>query len=314
MTNTLCADVGGTKILAGSVDEYGNIGATVKRRSDISSQEAVIDSIFAILDRYIDGHGKRNSFQAIGISLVGRVDASTGTWFEIAPTMPSEPVELSRLIEQRYGIPAFVGNDVYSAALAELRWGVGREAGSFAYLNIGTGIACRLVDHGSMMGGSHWDAGEVGHILVDMSARARCSCGRTGCVEAFASGLGMSNEAHRLHADFDSRLDVEPDTRVEVPDLVKAWESGDALATAVIEHASRGIAALIEMLARFSDPDAVVLGGSVALSDELFSHVLSLVDPHATRLMQCGVRRTGLNPATIALLGCAAHALERMHR
>ena len=113
--------------------------------------------------------------------------------------------------------------------------GIGKKNKDFIYLNIGTGIAGRIIAEGQLLKGGHSNAGEIGHSLVGINNHVRCVCGRIACVETFASGLGMSNEVHRLKNKYPTQLEITDKHRVSGEEIIKAFQKNDPLAKEVVE-------------------------------------------------------------------------------
>lgn len=300
--------MGGTKILIGEVNSSGAVCNTRRFASDASCQTRAVATLQQALSEYL-AEQPTDTYGALGVTVPGLVDASAQAWRELTP-MNSEPVDLARALSETAGIPAYIVNDVQAAAMAELKWGIGQTTGNFVYLNVGTGIAGRIVSADRVLSGSHWDAGEIGHMVIDMDGEPTCICGRRGCVEAFASGLGMSNEAHRLADVYDTKMEIVEGERVSTEALLAARAEGDPLACAVIDRATRGIAALVMNMVRVADPDAVILGGGVTASDAFYQLVLDNLDAQTMRFVAHGVMRSKLNPAHVALIGGAAYVLD----
>ncbi|KRL14509.1 hypothetical protein FD09_GL000157 [Schleiferilactobacillus perolens DSM 12744] len=241
--------------------------------------------------------------RSISISTVGRVDIHSGVWHEIDPKRASS-IALADDLAQRFNLPVYVGNDVYCATLAELQLGMGQQTDEFIYLNVGTGIAGRVVSRGKIIVGAHNDAGEIGHMVVDMDSHEQCVCGRYGCVEPIASGLGMSNYAKKLmHTGAKTILQTESDGRIGAKQLFDAFDKGDLVAQKVINRALKGISTLILNLIRVSDPEAVVLGGGVTNNGWLLSHLQPLITPYISDTKPVRVVSSAIDPNHISLIG-----------
>lgn len=307
----LGVDLGGTKVMVGEVTADGAVVDAMTFPSDVTSQTRAIECLNLAIGTYMDVHAG-DRIRAIGVDVVGRVSPRTGVWHELWPGN-GHPIDLAQELRDTWGMPVGVANDVCSATLAELRYGIGREVDDFVYLNIGTGIAGRIVSGGRVISGAHDDAGEVGHMVVDAGSPVRCQCGRMGCVEPLASGLGMSQEAHRLSVEYPSTaLRIVAGERVSVLELSRAYEDGDELARRVIDHGAAMAADLIMNLVRVSDPDAVVLGGGVVNSEPYMRALRDELVPQTMRLASRGVLKTQLNPNQIALMGCSVIGIEAL--
>ncbi|HIY93306.1 ROK family protein [Companilactobacillus sp. HBUAS56275] len=306
----LTVDVGGTKVLIGEVDKEGQILSQNKFKSDISSQETALNQI---IDAIINYFSKQviGDIKAIAVDIVGRVNSDKGIWYEIDPTNKNE-INVSREIEKRFNLPCFIINDLTAAAEAENLLGIGNVTKNFIYLSIGTGIAGRMVVDGQIILGKNYDAGEFGHMVVDSASKVKCVCGRYGCVEPLASGLGMSNQAHELKKFNDTKLEVLPDQRVGAKELFEAYDQKDPLALAVVNQSLKATSNMVMNLVRIINPQAVRFGGGVTTGGWYLDHLQRLLDPQTMRFVKYGVKNTELDPNLIALQGCALFAFSKL--
>lgn len=313
-TNTVIAvDVGGTKILIGEVDQSGNVLQSRKFPSSITNQVEVEKQIINDLGTFMNEVTFIGEPQAIGVGIVGRVDVKSGIWDEIAPGN-AQPQLIAADIAAKFGLPCAIGNDVYSATLAELNLGIGQRYRDFIYLNIGTGIAAGIVADGKIIVGHDHDAGEVGHMVVDMDSTVKCVCGRYGCAEVLGSGLGMSNRALSLLSEYpNSSLQKAVHTdRIAADALYNAYDQGDKLARIVVNDAIAANANLIMNLVKAFNPAAIVLGGGATADGWLLNHIEQELNAEAMRFVSGGVTLTQLDPATIALKGAALNASRKV--
>lgn len=312
MDTYLGIDLGGTKLLIGEVDGHGNILKYKKYESGFFCQQAALDIIKASLDDYIETIGWYDAKPvAMGVGLIGRVDPNTGVWLQIDPDR-TDPIELAKELEEIYGIPCRIDNDVKSATRAERVWGVGQYSKNFVYINVGTGIAVGTVINGRQIRGPHFNAGEAGHTTVGVNLGIKCVCGRTDCVEAIASGIGFDNCARLLCDKYDTALHIptEKGVRVNVDEILELSKNGDPLCVILVEYASEAIANLIMNMVRVADPDTVVLGGSIVGNPYMYEKILRKLNPPTMRFVSNGVTITKLNPAFVGLLGAAAVAMN----
>lgn len=309
MTQTVLAvDLGGTKILIGEVTPAGEILTSEKYPSTVVDQRSAIEKIKAAIKNYLQQHSIQGDLIGIGMCVVGRVDTDRGQWMEIHPGL-SDPIFLADEITQTFQLPCWITNDVSGAALAESILGIGQETGNFVYINIGTGIAARVVADHQLIKGGNFNAGEVGHMVVDMRSDDLCTCGRKGCVELFASGLGMHNQTVKFAPDYpNTMLTIEERKRVTFQELIGAYEANDPLARKVVDQALQAVAALTMNLIRVSDPEAIIFGGGVMNDGWFLNHLVTFLNAKTIRFITKGMRVTTLNPNEVALKGAATLA------
>lgn len=304
-------DLGGTKLLIAEVDELGNIYRQKRYDTGFFNQESAFDIIRSSVDDYIGNVGFTNGKPAgMGVGLIGRVDSKNGIWQQIDPDR-THPLPIARQLSDLYSMPCFIDNDVKSATQAEMKWGFGRMTDDFIYLNVGTGIATGMVVAGRLIRGSHFNAGEVGHVRTGVKVGVTCPCGRIDCVEAIASGMGIDRCARLFHDKFTTRLQIPQDSsRVKAQDVYSLYKEGDELCKFLVDNAADALANLIMNLVRVSDPDTVVLGGGMVADGFLLSQINRYLHPVTMRFVTNGVVVTKLNPEFIGVLGAAAIAMQ----
>ncbi|MBO0454259.1 MULTISPECIES: ROK family protein [Enterococcus] len=309
MTQTVLAvDLGGTKILVGEVTPAGEILKSEKYPSTVVDQRSATEKIKTAIRNYLQQHTIQGELIGIGVCVVGRVDTEQGRWMEIHPGL-SDPIFLADELTQAFQLPCWITNDVSGAALAESILGVGQETGNFVYINIGTGIAARVVADNHLIKGGNHNAGEVGHMVVDMMSEDICTCGRAGCAELYASGLGMHNQVLKFAPEYpDSIITIEGEKRVTFQELIAAYEANDGLAKKVLDQALHAAAALTMNLIRVSDPEAVVFGGGVMNDGWFLNHLVTFLNAKTVRFVTKGFRVTTLDPNEVALKGAATLA------
>jgi len=219
----------------------------------------VLDSVRAI-GRTVAAHIDRIELAVVGTP--GIVDPATGR-IGAAPNIDAwEGMLAERVLSDALGVPVRVDNDVNLAALGEHMAGGGRDADSFAYLSIGSGLGAGIVLHGQLHRGARGAAGEIGFLPVgdDPFEANRRSHG--GAMESQLSSRGLVEFAEQLAPTTTSSLHAPYD----VESLFEAARSGDALGRAVVAHAARATAVCIAGLTSVADLELVLLGGGIGIN------------------------------------------------
>ena len=313
MVTYLGLDLGGAKLLIGEMDCCGNILRYKNYDLGYFSQESALEIIKDSLDDYIKTIGWVTGKKPVGmgVGLIGRVDPVEGIWLQIDPSR-THPIPLAEKLKDLYGIPCYIDNDVKSATRAERHFGFGQISKNFIYVNVGTGIAAGFVVNGRQIRGSHFNAGEVGHTQVGVNLGIKCACGRMDCVELIASGLGFDRCARLLGDKMGTKLHIPSDLgeRVQVKDVFALSQKGDPLCVQLVENASRALANLIMNLVRVSDPDTVILGGSLVSDGYMHTKIREKLNSTTIRFVQNGVVITKLNPDFVGLIGAGVVAMN----
>ena len=181
-------DIGGTKILAGLIDQSGELLA--RRRIETLSEhgaEGVIARTVTILRELLhEIHAPEEALEAIGCSIPGPLDCSSGV-VRFSPNLGWRDVPFVDHMQRLFDVPVVIDDDAHCAALGEARKGAARGMDCAVYVTISTGIGAGIIIGGNIYRGAHGFAGEVGHITIE-AAGPPCSCGNFGCFEALASG------------------------------------------------------------------------------------------------------------------------------
>lgn len=263
----LALDIGGTKLAVGVMTPDGAThGVIVEPTRREEGWRAVVERLFAMGHRAIEAAGQ-GRVSAVGIACGGPLDAPSGLLI-CPPHLPGWiDVPIGPLAAAEFGVPFALQNDATAAAIAEYRFGAGRGTRTMLYLTVSTGIGGGAVIEGELHRGAAGNGGEFGHVTVHRGGRA-CSCGRLGCIEAYASGTSIAARAREaLAAGQPSSLAALP--AVTAADVSAAAAAGDPLAAGIWAETVDLLGAAVTDLVNVLEPDLVVLGGGVTRSGAL---------------------------------------------
>src|SRR5690349_9744015 len=182
-------DLGGTKVLAGVVDQDGKVHETVERPTVTTSQTALLDELAAIVrDLPLDG------VSALGFGIPSRIDHAHGLALG-AVNIPIRDVHFADEMQQRLGLPVEMENDASCAAFAEFKLGAGRGIDDLLMLTLGTGVGGGVVSSGKLFRAYT----ELGHmVIVEDGEPCQGACSGRGHVEAYCSGTAAGKVAQRV--------------------------------------------------------------------------------------------------------------------
>ncbi len=281
-------DLGGTKIQAVVLDARGTVLSQARRPTpQEGGPPAVIEALHAALEEAA-GALKLNtsSLAGVGVGAPGAVDPSTGTLLH-AGNLPGwgGPYPLAKELSKKAKVPVFLGNDVQVAVAAESRLGAGKSYRSMLGVWWGTGVGGGIIINGQRWTG-RGAAGEIGHIVVRRGG-ARCSCGRRGCMEAYAGRGSMERMARRaVKQGYKTRLfelmEARGKDRLTSGIWYRALEQGDALAEKLIHRALRMLGAGIASAVNLLDVEAVIIGGGLGtrLGQPYVERLHTAMQPH----------------------------------
>lgn len=220
--------------------------------------------IFAKLDAMtfpLESRLKRRGCKVVGAGFALPGIVTDDMWLLVARNLGWENVNLTRFnVVRRLDVVA--GNEAKMAAIAQIPGYATERApflnvvdrtGSFIYLSTDIGIGGAVVRDGEVVMGSHGFAGEIGHLSVAMDGPL-CSCGRHGCLEAFAGRRALV-EAAGIAEDGDA-------TSSEAIDMfLQRWRAGDSDVAKVVDQAADALVSAIASAVNLVDVDTVLLGG-----------------------------------------------------
>lgn len=264
-------DIGGTKILAGTVTSDGQIAAMARRPTPRHDADSVLETVAEAVRELADA--ATEPITGVGVGVAGLVDRDRSRVY-FAPNLRWAQVPVRTLLEASTGLPVVVENDGNVAAWGEYRFGAGQGVSDMVLVTVGTGIGGGFVVDGRLFRGAHGAAGEIGHINAVPDGRP-CGCGRNGCWEQYASGNALVREARSLAADRRSEAglllslgDGTPEG-VQGHEVTEAARAGDPIAIEAFSNVGSWLGRGLADLAAVLDPEAFVVGGGVSESGDL---------------------------------------------
>ena len=245
-------DVGGTKIRAGVLTPGGDLlcEPVVIATGGSDDRETICGRIIGSIDSAIRKSGlKTFEISGIGMGVTGPLDSKNGIILECPqlPTMNFFPL-MERVID-KFKIPVVMDNDANALLLGESTWGAGKGYRISLGFTLGTGLGCALVVDNKLFTGVNGLAGEIWPSPLDDET-----------IEDTVSGRGVSSIYFRLSNQMKSAEEI---SGLAFNGDIKAIESWGIFGRALAVALAWGI--------NFTDPDIVILGGSIAKSYELFS-------------------------------------------
>ena len=275
-------DLGGSHVMAGVVDEAGEIQAKAERDIADRTPSAVVEALADVVRSALGA--TKHEVGAIGIGAPGNIDPATGT-IRYSPNFGWQNVALGDRVREVFPkYTVFVGNDARCATLGEYAHGVGQGTRDFALLTLGTGIGGGFVANGALALGHQMGAGEFGHHQIRPDGGFFCACGKIGCFEAQASGTGLIRHALRFAPSFprSTLLDV-PREKLGSKAIRKAAQAGDPHALAAFNAFCDDLALGLANVIAFVNPEVIALGGGVSSAGEfLLERVRPLVEARTT--------------------------------
>ena len=249
-------DIGGTKCAVISADDQG------KKISRVAFETTDADTT---LNRILYKVGQLPACHAIGISCGGPLDEEQGIILS-PPNLPGwDRIPITKILTERFGVPAYLCNDANACALAEWKFGAGRGSQNMIFLTMGTGMGAGLILNGQLYRGTNGNAGEIGHIRL--SDFGPVGYGKIGSVEGFCSGGGIKQLGQTLAIE---QLQVGKTTSfcqsidelesISAKSLATAADAGDATALRIWQIVSEKLGVSLSLLIDLLNPERIVIG------------------------------------------------------
>jgi predicted NBD/HSP70 family sugar kinase len=196
--------------------------------------------------------------EAIGVSLPGLVDPSSGTAIYV-PYFKWRDLPVAQMISANTGLPAIIDNDANAVALAELWFGRPEvtHARDFILVLVAEGVGTGIVFDGQIYRGKRGAAGEFGHMIIGSHAPVPCSCGNHDCWEAFSSEWATIARYKKLSSIGDEK-------ELNFREVIHRALAGESHAKTAIIETGRCLGVGISNLIVGFSPEAVVVGGEIA--------------------------------------------------
>jgi glucokinase len=281
-------DLGGTKIEAIVVDSAHTVRGSARVATPTEGGPADVAAAMAdAMRKAAEAAGvDTGELGGVGVGSPGVVDRQAGT-VTGARNLPdwSGSFPLAAKLEALVSAPVALGNDVQAGTSAEMALGAGRAYDSFLGVFWGTGVGGGVVINRRLWTG-RGAAGEIGHVVVREGGR-RCTCGRDGCLEAYAGRLAMELRARKEHEDGEHTVLFElmkEHGREHLTSSIweRALKAHDKLAHELIDRAVEALATGIASAINLLDLEAVIVGGGLGLrlGERYVERIEAAMTPH----------------------------------
>lgn len=263
------------------------------------AMEQMIESMRKLREKH---PGK--SFEGIGMSLAGRVDAQTQRLVfapNMAPNLKWSSVDIRATVEKAMGLTVEIENAANAWLLSEIWFGKMDGVRDAVLVTIAEGVGTSILANGQAVYGNSGMAGEFGHVVMDPQG-PQCACGTRGCWETFAS----SNAALRYFAERRPRY-----REIGIAELHALAEEGDKDAVAALTQQAKHIGRGLRMVTASLSPEVIFIAGDITQVWSLVGPVIE-AEMKATMLAGTAPRLTPSEEGGLARLrGASALVLQR---
>ena len=307
-------DIGGTKCAAilGKVEAENffvvqkTVFATQNYPDPLNCIEKFSDEIKKILEIHPEAKP-----EAIGISCGGPLDSKKGIIMS-PPNLPGwDDVHICKILEEKFHLPVKLCNDADACALAEWKFGAGRNSENMAFLTFGTGLGAGLILNGKLYSGTCGMAGECGHIRLDDCGPT--GYGKVGSFEGFCSGGGIA-QLGKMYAEKNLPLSwcksADDLKNITAKSIADAANAGDETAIAIYAESGRRLGYGLSILIDLLNLEKIVIGSIFQRSENLLRPAMEEVIrketlPQSREICQILPAELGDNIGDIAALSVA---------
>ena len=262
-------DLGGTNIASAVVDEFGNIYGRATRKTAMPRpyNEIFNDMALCAKEAALNSGIKWENIESVGIGCPGAINKETG-YVDFSNNLDFYDVPIVDYMENAFGKKVYVENDANAATWGEFVAGSGKDSDNMVLLTLGTGVGSGIILNGHLYRGAFGTGAELGHSVI-ISNGEKCTCGRLGCLEKYASATALINQAKKK---------VKENPECEIMKLCMGnidkingkivFTANDDVAKNVIntylDYLSEGIVNIVNMF----QPEIIALGGGVSGAGE----------------------------------------------
>ena len=235
--------------------------------------DVLIQELARRIKQVLSDYKEVSACEGVGVAVPGMVDPVRGRVLH-APTLSWRDVNLREPLSVALGIPVHIENSGKACALAQL-WATRSDivaSGNSVFVSVSDGVGVGIVVNGEVLRGRHNTAGEFGHVPLSIDG-PKCSCGATGCWEAYISNLATLSRYFGRDLSEPRPRDTET-ASFSVEDLIARARAGDAKALAAINSTARylglGLASIINAL----DPARIFIGGEITTAWSLIEPIV----------------------------------------
>ncbi len=261
-------DIGGTSAKIGIIDKNNNVVVETKVLTGVDKAETIIENIAkGLLNLMEENHISIDQCEKIGVGVPGLVNKKAGMVM-YSNNLMWENVKIAEIFNKYIPLPISIANDADCAALGEAVAGAGKDVDSFVMITLGTGVGGGIIINGQLFEGSMLGGVEIGHMTIKDGGE-KCTCGKTGCFEAYASATAIRRETEKVYGK-----SLEPHEVFEKAS--QNDEKAQKIVNDYIYNLGTGMVNIVNMLR----PQKIVIGGGIAAQRDV------LLNPIRERLQK----------------------------
>lgn len=287
-------DIGGIGIKCGLVSIEGELISFVEEPTEANKgRKQILKNIKKAIDSLLEKNKiTTKNIIGIGVGTPGLPDEK-GTIIHGAANLKQwKGTKLGEFLKKEFSLPVRIENDVTALASGEHRFGNGKKYKNFISLAFGTGLGGGIIIDNKVYRGKHGYAAEFGHIKVNSEPTAPyCTCGKRGCLETYASTVGIKRMIRENRKKFKTKLDLNSMPK----DVYALAKEKDKLALLIVKEVGYRLGLGMATLVNIFDPEAIILGGGIIKAGPIFlksfeytlyDHILPFYNKHKPKILK----------------------------
>jgi len=274
-------DIGGTKcaVILGEINGSAvkfietSFFPTIKDNTYKTTLVKIEDEMLKMIEK---SNLKTSDISSIGISCGGPLNSKTGVIMSPPNLIGWDDVHIVEYFESKYKIKTVLENDANACALAEWKFGAGKDKNvkNVIFLTFGTGFGAGLILDGKLYSGTNGMAGEIGHIRAEKSGPV--GYGKAGSFEGFCSGGGIAQiarvkllELFQMGQKPSFCENINNIDKVTARDIAEAAKNGDELAIEIYNISGEYLGYSLSLLIDLLNPEMIIIGSIYERCEDL---------------------------------------------
>lgn len=256
-------DIGGTSIKGGIVYNTGKVGELFSLPIDKElNQTQQVEALINIIKKTYND----DDFEGIGLGIPGTIDPEKGV-VEYSNNLKWENLQIGAMLKHAFpGKQVKMTNDANAAALGEATFGSAKDERNVFMITLGTGVGSGIIIDGKLFEGEHGHGAEFGHHVLVYDG-IKCTCGRKGCFEMYASATAIVRQANEaILANPSSKLALYAKEGKEVNGklIFETAKEGCEVAIKVVDNYVKYLSEGLLNICNVFRPSSIILSGGIA--------------------------------------------------
>ncbi len=271
---SLGVDIGGTNIQFGIIDNNGNLIDFYNVKTEANKgRKKILENILTGI-KVIMENNKKIKLEGIGVGTPGLVDENGKVITGASNLKGWDGTPVKKFLEKHFKLNIFVENDVTALALGEAKFGAGKNYHNALCLAFGTGLGGGIIIDKKIYRGKFGYAAEFGHIVVNPEG-PKCSCGNRGCLETYASTVGLKRMVkERIKKNSKLLKRAGNIANITPKFLFDEYKNNNKEAKEIIKEMGYYLSMGIGILVNIFDPDVIILAGGISKAGKVLTDLI----------------------------------------